>query len=290
MTMVFAQTWSEVHAANNAIRSALRSAGKLEAGTSLRAYQPVDRSEAQKRDARFYEPGHSAFFFKGYGRYAKGDLCEVAGANERGVILVKDGRQSTVSYRYANRFSVVKTVEMEIAPGDRLQLKANGCSVEGARLHNGELMTVARIEPTGALVVNDERGATKTLAPSQRLLVRGYAVTSYASQGKTVDSVILADSSNRAATNAKQWYVSISRRRKHVTVLTPNKATLRMNIQRSGELEPALSEEPKRNVSDEMRGPEARQRTREIIERSRQHEFVRHRMNQQHQQTRGIRI
>jgi hypothetical protein len=28
---------------------------------------------------------------------------------------------------------------------DRLQLKANGRSVEGARLHNGELVTVARV-------------------------------------------------------------------------------------------------------------------------------------------------
>jgi hypothetical protein len=36
---------------------------------------------------------------------------------------------------------------------DRLQLKANGRNVEGARLHNGELVTVARVEPTGVLVV-----------------------------------------------------------------------------------------------------------------------------------------
>lgn len=55
-------------------------------------------------------------------------------------------------------------------------------------------------------MVNDERGATKTLAPSQRLLVRGYAVTSYGSQGKTTDTVIVADAGNRAATNQQQWY------------------------------------------------------------------------------------
>ncbi|HWZ95638.1 MAG TPA: MobF family relaxase [Opitutaceae bacterium] len=288
--LVVAQTWGEVHAANDAIRLALRSAGRLEEGETLRAYQPIDRSEAQKCDARFYEPGHSAFFLKGYGRYAKGELYEVAGADDRGVILVKDGRQSTVSYRYAERFSVVKAAELKIAPGDRLQLKANGRSVEGVRLHNGELVTVARVEPTGALVVNDDRGLTKTLAPSQRLFVHGYAVTSYASQGKTVDSVILADSGQRAATHAQQWYVSISRGRKHVVVLTPDKAALRMNIQRSGEREPALPEEPMRNVDEGKHVQGLRQRAHLYAESIRQHEFIRQRMNINQQQTRGIRI
>jgi conjugative relaxase-like TrwC/TraI family protein len=251
--LVVAQTWTEVHAANDAIRSALRTAGKLEVGTMLTTYQPLDRSEAQKRDARFYEATQSAVFLKRYGRFAKGELCGIAGATERGVVLVKDGRPSTVSYRYADRIAVAKAVEMEIAPGDRLQLKANGRSVEGARLHNGELVTVARVEPTGALVVNDERGATKTLAPSQRLLVRGYAVTSYASQGKTVDTVILSDAGNRAATSAQQWYVGISRGRKRVVVFTPDKIALRENIQRNGDRELAMRPEPAGDDRERLR-------------------------------------
>jgi hypothetical protein len=121
------------------------------------------------------------YFLKRYGRHLKGEVCEIAEANERGIVVVKEGRRAPVSYRYSDRFAVMKRVDMEIAPGDRLQLKANGRSIEGARLHNGELVTVARVESTVALVINDERGATKTLAPAQRLFVRGYAVTSYAS-------------------------------------------------------------------------------------------------------------
>ena len=79
-------------------------------------------------------------------------MFEIAGANERGVILVRDGRRSTVSYRYADRFAVVKRADIEIAPGDRLQLKTNGRSLEGFRLHNGELVTVERYDSQGALV------------------------------------------------------------------------------------------------------------------------------------------
>ena len=135
----------------------------------------------------------------------------------------------------------------------------------------------------GALVVNDERGATKTLAPSQRLLVRGYAVTSYGSQGKTTDTVIVADAGNRAATNREQWYVSISRGRKRVVVLTPDKSALRENIQRSSERELALENTPERKLAE--REHQAWRRRHEIFRRNAmQHEFV---MRQaQHQQIR----
>lgn len=39
-------------------------------------------------------------------------------------VVVKDGRLSTVNYRYANRIAAAKATELEIAPGDRLQLMA----------------------------------------------------------------------------------------------------------------------------------------------------------------------
>ena len=41
--------------------------------------------------------------------------------------------------------------------------------------------------------------------------VRGYAVTSYASQGKSVNHVLFSDSAVKAVTNNQQWYVTISR-------------------------------------------------------------------------------
>ena len=70
---------------------------------------------------------------------------------------------------------------------------------------------------------------------------RGYAVTSYGSQDKTVDHVLFADSSVRAATNAEQWYVTISRGRKSVRIFTADKARLAANIDRVGHRELALA-------------------------------------------------
>ncbi len=62
----------------------------------------------------------------------------------------------------------------------------------------------------------------------------GYAVTSYGSQGKTVDYVLFSDSTIKAATNAQQWYVTISRGRRGIRIFTPDKEQLRENVTRSG--------------------------------------------------------
>ena len=67
-----------------------------------------------------------------------------------------------------------------------------------------------------------------------REFLPGYAVTSYGSQGKTVDYVLFSDSTIKAATNAQQWYVTISRGRRGVRIFTPDKEQLRENVARSG--------------------------------------------------------
>ncbi len=269
-TLVVAQTWAEVNMVNEAIREQLKASGKLSGGTTLTAYQAVDGTEAQKRDPKFYNTGQWVYFLQRYGRFAKGDLCPIAGANEHGVVLLKGGRRSTLSYRYANRLALTTERELEVASGDRLQLKFNGQSKEGHAITNGELVTVRRVRKDGSLVVEDDAGARKTLSPTQRLFNRGYAVTSYASQGKTVDTVLIADAGCRAATNRNQWYVAISRGRKRVLVFTDDKAELRTNIEQSGDrglalemkspslgLQAWLPEWPQQAMTEQVRRHEA---------------------------------
>ena len=233
--LVVAQTWNEVNGVNEAVRAALQAAGRIGAGVALKTYQAIDLDEAQKRDARFYQPGQFAYVLKRYGRFSRGDVCPIAGINERGLVLIKNGRRSTMSYRHTHRLAIAVERNTNVAPGDRLQLKFNGKSKEGHAISNGELVTVRRVHGDGSLTIEDDRLTVKTLSPQQRLFNRGYGVTSYASQGKTVDTVLISDASCRAATNRNQWYVAISRGRKRVIVFTDNKAELRASIEQSGD-------------------------------------------------------
>ena len=239
-TLALAQTWNEVHAVNEAIRHALEAAGKLTNPLLLNTFKTIDLTDAEKRLTGTYPEETSVFFTKRYGRYRKGDIYPVVGATAKGITLMKDGRQSTVAYRHTNRINVIRERQMAVAVGERLQIKASGRSVEGIAFANGELVTVRNIRDDGDLVVEDGRGATKTLRPNQRIFNYGYAVTSYGSQGKTVNTLLFADSGCRAATNQKQWYVTASRARIRVAVFTSDKVALRAAIAAEGRKKLAL--------------------------------------------------
>ncbi|AHF92702.1 conjugal transfer protein [Opitutaceae bacterium TAV5] len=242
--LAVAQTWVEVHRANEAIRNQLIATGHLSPGRSITSFQPLNWDEAQKRDPRFYQAGHHAVFLKRYGRFQRGDVCEITDVNERRLTLLKNGRHSAMSFRYADRIAIAAASTLEVAPGDRLQVKLNGRSREGHVFNNGDLVTVRKLHRDGSLSATDSSGTIKTLTAAQRVFTRAYAVTSYASQGKTVDTVLLSDSACRAATNSNQWYVAISRARRKVVIFTPDKAALREHIQRCGDRELALDIAP----------------------------------------------
>lgn len=232
--LAVAPTWSEVHALNAAVRRELAKNSQLGPDTTVTTFEAVDSTAAQRRDPAFYRTDHAVHFVRRYGRYSRGEVCPVVGASEKGLVLLKNGRRSTMSLRYADRIAVVRPVELAIAVGDRLQLKFNGRTAEGAWCANGELVTVRTVYTDGRVLVRTDAGAEKTLSPQQRVFNLGYAITSYGSQGKTVDTVLLSDGGQSAATNQNQWYVSISRGRKRALVFTADKAALQADIARSG--------------------------------------------------------
>jgi hypothetical protein len=80
----------------------------------------------------------------------------------------------------------------------------------------------------------------RVLPKDYREFVRGYAVTSYGSQGKTVEHVLFSDSAVKAATNNQQWLVSISRGMRGLKIFTQDKEQLQENICRSGNRELAI--------------------------------------------------
>ncbi len=64
----------------------------------------------------------------------------------------------------------------------------------------------------------------------------GYVDTSYASQGKTVDRVFVAvGNQSLPATDAKQWYVSLSRGKEMAKVYVEDKRDVRAAIAKSTE-------------------------------------------------------
>jgi conjugative relaxase-like TrwC/TraI family protein len=229
--VVVSQTWAEVHRVNSKVRDALKGKGLLGANdVTIQVLDKLDLTNAQKRDKRFY-PEDAVIVFNQKVREAEpGMRGKLAGIVKAGVLIEIGGNCVTVSNKVLNRINVCLPLEVPITQGDRLHLKANRKLASGARLTNGELVVVKSVDVNGDVRLTDGR----VLDKSFREFLPGYAVTSYGSQGKTVDFVLFSDSTIKAATNAQQWYVTISRGRRGVRIFTPDKIQLRENLVRSG--------------------------------------------------------
>jgi conjugative relaxase-like TrwC/TraI family protein len=229
--VVVSQTWAEVHRVNSKVRDALKSKGLLGANdVTVQALDKLDLTDAQKRDKRFYPPDAVIVFNQKVRQTGPGVRGKLAGIREANILVEIDGKCVTVSNKVLNKITVCLPRDISVAQGDKLHLKANRKLASGARVTNGELVAVKSVKADGKIELTDGR----VLDKSFREFLPGYAVTSYGSQGKTVDYVLFSDSTVRAATNAQQWYVTISRGRRGVRIFTPDKIQLRENLVRSG--------------------------------------------------------
>ena len=178
--VVVSQTWSEIRQVNDHVRSALRSRGRIGANEQVvTALEPVDLTAAQKRDRRFYDENSVVLVNRDAGGFRKGETARLVTITQTGVALEGGERIRTVPFRFLDRLTVCQPRELALAAGDRLQLKANGRTRQGRRLANGELVTVDRVLNGGRVRLQDGR----ILESDYRQFVRGFAITSYASQG-----------------------------------------------------------------------------------------------------------
>jgi ATP-dependent exoDNAse (exonuclease V) alpha subunit len=229
--VVVSQTWTEVHRVNSRVRDALKKKGLLGANdATVQIFERLDLTKAQKRDERFYPQDAFIVFNQKVREAEPGAKGKLSGILKSGLLVDVGGRFVTVSNKMLDRISVCQSRDIAVAAGDRLHLKANRKLASGGRVTNGELVAVKSVRADGGIELADGR----VLDASFREFLPGYAVTSYGSQGKTVDHVLFSDSTIKAATNAQQWYVTISRGRRGIRIFTPDKEQLRENVTRSG--------------------------------------------------------
>jgi conjugative relaxase-like TrwC/TraI family protein len=235
--VIVSQTWGEIHEINERIRIGLRSVGLVgKEEVEVSTFERIDLTDAQKRDKRYYRDGSVLVFNRPVEGFKKGDCGTLLGITSSHLLVEANRTIRKIGFKDLDKLTVCRRSAMSLAKGDRLQLKANARTADGKELVNGELVTVECVDSAGHIQLKDRR----TLPPNYREFVRGYAVTSYASQGKTVEYVLFSDSAVKAATNNQQWLVSISRGTRGLKIFTQNKEELQENICRSGNRELAL--------------------------------------------------
>jgi len=171
------------------------------------------------------------------------------------VIRDQDGLTQHLNLAEAQKFQVYQQRTLDLATGDKIRITQNGWSEEGHRLTNGAIYDVAGF-------TKDKEGEVTGLRLSNGWAIgkefgnldHGYVVTSYASQGKTVDHVLIAEGAESfPAASLEQFYVSVSRGKRSVTIYTDDKEALREAVEASSQRLSAteLMEEKQREVEQE---------------------------------------
>jgi ATP-dependent exoDNAse (exonuclease V) alpha subunit len=241
--LLVAPTWNEIEALTDHVREQLKARGLIKTGEVKRSvHDSLSWTEAQKRNVANYQPSHVLVFHQRSGSFAKHEAVKVVEARERTLRVQRaDGSIATMrpggGRTTRSVFDVCEQRELAIAPGERLMLQANDAR---HALINGQLVEVRSID-RDRITLADGR----ILPADYRRFTHGYAVTSHAAQGKTVDDVFLvASSRSLPAINRQQFYVSISRGRQRCRIFTDDRELLRDRLQKSAQRTAALELSP----------------------------------------------
>jgi len=157
-TVIVSQTWAEIREINERIRIGLRRSGLIDkADSTVTAHERLDLTDAQKRDKRFYPDNAVIVFNRETGDFAKGEVGKLLKATSTLLFVKVGNRVQRIPFNLLNRLTICQPVEMTLAKGDQLQLKANAPSLDGKELINGELVTVAGVNPKGQIELKDGR-------------------------------------------------------------------------------------------------------------------------------------
>jgi conjugative relaxase-like TrwC/TraI family protein len=212
-TLVISPTHLEGERLTAEIRRQLKDAGALQGDErGFRVLDSANLTEAERGDSASYIPGIDVIVFHQNAKgYQRGDRIEV-----------KPG--ATLPLEHKERFQVFHAGELKLAAGDQIRITRNGFSLDGQhRLNNGSLWKVKSFDEAGNIVLDNGW----TVAKDFGFLDHGHVVTSYSSQGKTVERVFVAQGfESLPASSREQFYVSASRAKEQVTFYTGNRKEL----------------------------------------------------------------
>ena len=262
--LIVSPTHAQGDAVTVDIRAKLKSIGKLgKKDVQAVRLQKRNLTEAAKADLRNYQPGQVVQFNQNVRDFERGSLWTVESAGDTDVRLKnKEGKTALLPQERARHFDLFDKGSIHLAKGDKVRVTRNGfdesrkialnlealksrpkrstkqftheakpllsIDKEGKRLDNGDQFEVVSAKKNGLMTLRSSGGkGLYYLDPSFGHLAHAYCTTSHASQGKTVDEVFISQpAATFLATDAKQFYVSVSRGRERCRIYTDDKEQL----------------------------------------------------------------
>ena len=210
---------------------------------------------ADRQWAAKYEVGDVIRYTRGSARFKlkAEEYSYVSQINVRENTLTvqrKNGQEITYDPRRLQGVNVYKREERQFAAGDRIQFTA---PFKKQRIPNRTLAQVEKIGPDGNIQLRLDSGKTVRFNLREHAhLDYGYAMTSYTSQGQTVDRVIIhvpaEERDTKELINQRFGYVALSRARHDAQIYTNDASTLTKRLSREVSKTAAIEIEPFRQT------------------------------------------
>jgi conjugative relaxase-like TrwC/TraI family protein len=238
-TLVISPANQERVAINSIIHRELQERGTISAADHETRVLVLrqDMTGAERKFALSYVPQEDIIRYnKGSKVFGinKGDYARVMStshADNELTVKLQDGREVTYNPKRLSGVSVYKEATRQFAVGDRVQFRA---PFREGTVKNTELGTITNIAE-GDFTISLSADRVTTFNPERfPHLDHGYAVTSYSSQGKTMDRVLVNAETTETdlLVNQRMAYVAVSRARLDARIYTDSAADLATSLAR----------------------------------------------------------
>jgi conjugative relaxase-like TrwC/TraI family protein len=242
--LVISPTNNQADKLTEVIRNKLRDKGMIGKKEKIvTKLSSLNLTKAEKGDWQNYQPGQMIQFNQNVKELRRGSVLRVEKVEKRSVFISDEkGTKFVLPQGRADCFDVFVKSDMAVSKGDSVRITRNGFDRNKRRMNNGLSLEVIGISKKGYLKLRNKNGKAIYEVPhNYGHLSHSHVLTSYNSQGKTVDEVFISQpAATFPATDAKQFYVSVSRGRDAAKIYTDDKEGLLDYASELGERQSAL--------------------------------------------------
>jgi len=236
--LVIAPTHAEREKVGQAIRQELKERQLVgQDDHLLKTLSAKGWTTAQKQDGSNYRRGDVVEFHRKAPGFDAGERATVVKSSGDSVFVASIGGQKPLPLTSAKSFDVFEPNERPFSVGETIRITRNRRARNGEpRLTNGSVFIIQGFHNDGRIDLGRGKSITADFGH-----IDSAAVTSFASQGTTVDRCFLSlGTDSFPAVSPEQAYVSISRGRKSAEIFTDDRAEMLKAASKSREKEHAL--------------------------------------------------
>jgi conjugative relaxase-like TrwC/TraI family protein len=216
---------------NNRIHDNLKEKGKIgDKEHTFTVRESKNLSPVEKHFAQSYTEGDrivaSARNVIGGNAGGEGKVISVDQINHRITVQAKNGKEHTIDLKqHGQNLQVYREKEQSFSKGDKIVFLKNN---DRRGISNGHVGEIKSLDEKGNMKIRMDGGQVKNIniKTQYNYIDRGYAVTTYKSQGQTANRVLYhADTSKEV--NYNQAYVSITRGKEDLRIYTNDRENLK---------------------------------------------------------------